>query len=232
MKYVTLTFLSLILSCKSTQKIEDSKTIQAAKDELIVVLKNPNKVDDAKDLIRNSGLKWDKLLFDQKDLKIALIKVPADKRSFWLKRLQQSDEFSSVELNEQGNFIDMKSKTEKILVKIRKTACFGRCPVYEFTIFKDGTAKFDGLQYVNKTGKHSFKLSKEEFNKLHSLLNKTTFSEYQDSYNNPRITDLPSVYVTSQGKQIQIRIWKNVPEELKSLEKFIEQIVKDHKFTS
>lgn len=228
MKYVTLLFLSIILSCKSTQKMEENKSTHPVKDELIVVLKNPKKLEEAKALITNSGLKWDKLLFDQKDLKIALIKVPEDKLQFWLKRLKQSGEFSSVELNEQGNFIDIKTKVENTLVKIRKTACFGKCPVYEFTIFKDGSALFDGLQHVSKTGKQTFNLTKEEFLKLNSLLSKTSFSEYKDSYNNPRVTDLPSVYVTYQGKQIQIRIWKNVPEELKNLEEYTKKLVKDH----
>lgn len=231
MKYLTIFFLTFILSCKSTQKMEESRIIQAVKDELIVVLKNPNKLEDAKALIKNSGLKWDQLLFDQKDLKIALIKVPEEKLQFWLKRLQQSGEFSSVELNEKGNFLDIKSEAENTLIKIRKTACHGICPVYEFTIYKDGTALFDGLQYVNKTGKHKLKLEKEEFTKLQKLLSKTSFSDYKNAYNNPRITDLPSVYITHQGKQIQIRIWKNVPEELKTVEKYIEQLVKDHNFT-
>lgn len=231
MKYITLIFISLILSCKSTQKVEENKTIQASNNELIVVLKNPNKLEDAKALITNSGLQWDQLLFDQKDLKIALIKVPEEKRDFWLKRLQQSGTFSSVELNEKGNFLDIKSEIENTFVKIRKTACFGKCPVYEFTIYKDGTALFDGLQYVNKTGKHKLKLEKEEFTKLQKLLSKTSFSDYKDAYNNPRITDLPSVYITHQGKQVQIRIWKNVPEELKTVEKYIEQLVKDYNFT-
>lgn len=231
MKYITLIFLSLFLSCKSTKKMEGNRTIEASKNELIVVLKNPNKVDDAKALITNSGLKWDQLLFDQKDLKIALIKVPEEKRDFWLKRLQQSGTFSSVELNQKGNFLNIKNQAENTFVKIRKTACFGRCPVYEFTIFKDGTALFDGLQYVNKTGKHKLKLNKDEFTKLQELLSKTAFYKYKDSYNNPRITDLPSVYITHQGKQVQIRIWENVPDELKTAEKYIEQLVKDHNFT-
>ena len=119
-----------------------------------------------------------------------------------------------------GLRFDIKTKVENTLVKIRKTACFGKCPVYEFTIFKDGSALFDGLQHVSKTGKQTFNLTKEEFLKLNSLLSKTSFSEYKDSYNNPRVTDLPSVYVTYQGKQIQIRTWKNIPEKLKNLEEY------------
>ena len=212
--------------------MDTTKTPEATKDELIVVLKDPSKMEDAKALITNSGLKWEKLLFNQKDLKIALIKVPEDKRDFWLERLQQSGTFSSVELNGIATIQDIEKNHKNSLVKIRKTACFGRCAVYEFTIFKDGKSLFNGLQNVNKTGKHQITLSKEQFIGLKDKLNKTDFSKYNEDYNNPRITDLPSLYITYQGKQIQIRIWKNVPEELKELTTYIEEIVKVNQLTN
>ena len=212
--------------------MDTTKTLYPQKEELIVVLKNPNKVEDAKALITNSGLHWEKLIFNQKDLKIALIKIPVEKRDFWLKRLQQSGTFSSVEANSIVTLQNIEKAHKNSLIKIRKTACFGRCPVYEFIILKDGTAIFNGLQNVTKIGKHSLKLSKEEFTTLQSLLSKTTFSEYQDTYNNPRITDLPSTYITYKGKQIQIRIWQNVPQELKEITKYIEQIVKKNQYTN
>lgn len=229
MKYLSLAFICLLMSCNSTKKTNTQKDFTIVDGELIAVLKNPKDITSAKALVTNSGLTWDKLLFNQDDLKIVLIKVPPKKQDFWLKRLQDSGEFSSVEFNQRGTFTQITKTHQNSLIKLRKTACFGKCPIYELTVDKDGKLHFDGLDFVLVKGKKEIQLSATEFQTLKGYLSKTTFANYQETYNNPRITDLPSTYVTYQGKQIQIRIWEKVPTALKELVKHVEQLTKTHK---
>lgn len=229
MKYLSLAFICLLMSCNSTKKTNTQKDFTIVDGELIAVLKNPKDITSAKAWVTNSGLTWDKLLFDQDDLKIVLIKVPTKKQDFWLKRLQDSGEFSSVEFNQRGTFTQITKTHQNSLIKLRKTACFGKCPIYELTIDKNGKLYFDGLDFVLVKGKKEIQLRTSEFQALKEHLEKTTFSSYEEAYNNPRITDLPSTYITYQGKQIQIRTWNQVPPLLKAVVKYIETLTKTHK---
>lgn len=128
MKYFNILVLLLVIaSCDSPKKktSEDTKTpeeVTKTKPEkkanndlldptqdLIVVLKNPEQITETKELISDSGLKWDKTLLDEDALKIGLIKIPANKRDYWLDKLIQSGEFKHVKLYSE--------KTLKALIK-------------------------------------------------------------------------------------------------------------------
>lgn len=73
-------------------------TKEIAKEDIIVILKRPNQLTETKDLIKNNGLEWDKLLFDQDALKVGLIKVPAEKKEYWLNQLIESGKFDDVQI--------------------------------------------------------------------------------------------------------------------------------------
>ncbi|TYP98269.1 hypothetical protein C7447_103440 [Tenacibaculum adriaticum] len=241
MKYVYLSIILLALSCGSPKKTstpkEETRTEEnveaplAVEDELIVVLKNPKNVANAKALITNSGLTWDKMLFDSETTKIALIKVPADKRDFWLKRLQESGEFKSVELNGIMKTQDVIKREESTFLSFRKTECFGDCPVYDVSVDKEGNVTYNGKKYVVEEGTREFKLTDKEFSALKEKLNKNDFSSYKEVYDNPKIMDLPSTFITHKGKQVQIRLWSDeVPAELIDVHEYLQGLLIDKKF--
>lgn len=244
MKYLLLFILALTLGCaapkndkketsteeETTVKVEDKIPEADINNELILVLNNPDKLEDAKAYINNSGLSWSKLLFDKDDIKVALITVPKDKVNFWTKRLKDSKEFEKVEMNETTTFNDIKTIYENKLISIKKTPCFGDCPVYQIFIDKEGNVVFNGIEYVLKKGKHEFKLTEKQLKKVSEMLAKKDFSEFKKAYDNPRITDLPSTFITHKGKQIKIRLWNNIPDELINIHEYIEGILLDEKF--
>lgn len=245
MRVLTLLFVLAFASCNVTQKNTNTttKTVENQtkkeeiktpekniENELILVLKNPDNVKDTKALITNSGLSWDKLLFDQKDLKIAQITVPEDKVDFWIERLQQSQVFKSVEKNQVVTLNSIKKEHENKLISIEKTPCFGDCPVYEVSINKDGKVTYNGIKYVDVAGKQEFDLTEKEFKQLKEKLAKKDFSEFKKEYTNPRIADLPSTYITHAGKQIHIRLWKDIPDELVDIHEYIEGLLLSKKY--
>ncbi|MDY0779877.1 DUF6438 domain-containing protein [Tenacibaculum sp. IB213877] len=239
MKFIYLSLFLLVLSCgtpKNTSDKEETKTEEkeapkAVKDELIVVLNNPKNVEAAKALITNSGLQWEKLIFDTENTKIALIKVPAEKRDFWLERLQQSEEFKSVELNGIMTAQKAIERAKSPLFSIKKTPCFGDCPVYEVTINSDGKLTYNGKEYVIEKGIREIQLSEEQFTTLKEKLTIKDFSSFKDVYDNPKITDLPSTYITYKGKQIKIRLWTDeVPTELIAVNEYVQDILLENKF--
>jgi len=231
MKYITLLLLFFALSCNSQKKVVETKTKETVKtekatdNELIVVLKYPNKMEEAKQLIENSGLTWEKLIFDQENTKIALIKVPAEKRDFWLERLMLSGDFKSVELNKTVTINNIKEALENTFIAFKKTECFGKCPSFEVRVSHDGNLFFNGIKNTLVTGKKEFKLTEKQFSDLKKVLEKTTFSEYKYIYDNPRLMDAPSTYITNNQKEIQLRVWDNVPSELKNICNYIEELL-------
>lgn len=214
---------------KSTEKKKDNELLDPTQD-LIVVLKNPELITETKELISNSGLKWDKTLLDQNALKIGLIKIPANRKDYWLDKLIESGEFKHVRLYSEKNLKELIEKEKKNFLSIRKTPCFGECPVYEVTVDKEGNVTYNGIKYVTELGERKFKLTEKEFEDLKKYLNDEEFSGYESKYDNPEIEGLSSTYITYKGKQIQVRVWKDAPEELMNAHEYFEGILLKKKF--
>lgn len=240
MKYLYLSIFLLALNCstpkKELEKTEETKTevIEIKEEpkvkELIVVLKNAAASEDAKSLITNSGLQWSEVVYDKNSTQIAVIKVPEDKSDFWLERLNKSGEFKTVTNNTKETLTELIKKAETTFLSLRKTQCLGDCPIYDVTIDEDGNGVYKGIKFVTEIGEKKFKLTEEELASLKEKLGKNNFSEYQKSYDDPKIMDLPSTFITYQGEQVKIRLWKGIPKELIDVHEYIEGILLDKKF--
>ncbi|TDQ23820.1 DUF6438 domain-containing protein [Tenacibaculum caenipelagi] len=247
MKYLLYSFLVLGISCSIPKKSSETKLIEheekeivikdkkiaeplAPQNELIIVLNNAKSIHDVKSLIKNSGLTWSKMAYDTEASKIGIIKVPEGKRKFWIDKLQESKEFRLVDIHTEEKLTDIINKEENTLLSIRKTQCFGDCPVYSVSIDKEGNVIYNGIEYVLEKGIHKFTLSEEQLNELNNKLSKKDFSSFKDVYNNPKVQDLPSTYIIHNGKQIQIRLWNGIPDELIDIHEYVEGILLNKKF--
>lgn len=248
MKYLNLCILLIAISCSAPKKEKKSdhketpKTETVEKEvilvkeeikkdnELIVVLNNPKAINDAKALITNSGLVWDDLNLDVKGIKSAIVTVPIDKKDFWIQRLLESNTFETVETNNEETLKAIKTKLENRLISIRKTQCFGDCPVYDFYINKNGKAFFNGKKYVAKEGKHEFQLSEKELQELTTKIEKSDFNSFKDVYDNPKVMDLASSYIFCDGKQIKIRLWQNIPDGLIDIHEYATEFLYTKKY--
>ncbi len=123
-----------------------------------------------------------------------------------------------------------KKDTRNIFIDLRKTACSGDCPVYEATVLKDGTVIYKGIKSVLVKGKKKFKLTDEAFEKLKQMFAKTSFKNYNRSYANPRDTDFSSIFITHKNKQVEVKLWKNVPKELAFAYEYLEGLLLEKKF--
>jgi hypothetical protein len=243
MKFLSLFFFVLVLSCSQQQKktetiIKEDKVIveerikelpKKTHEELVLVIKNPNNLIDAKALIINSGLVWDHLAIDNTTLKAAVIKVPVDKKDFWIERLKTSNIFSTIEKNSATTLKLIKNIAENTFVSVRKTHCSGDCPVYDVILLKDRTIIFNGIEGVLTKGKQEFIISENKMKKLKEMFDKTSFGTYLDSYVDKSIRDYPSTFISHNNKQVEIKLWKNVPDELAFAFEAFEDILLDKK---
>ncbi len=122
-----------------------------------------------------------------------------------------------------------KKDTRNIFISLKKTACSGDCPVYEATVFKDGMVIYKGIKSVLVKGKQEFKLTDEAFEKLKQMFAKTSFKNYNKTYANPKDTDFSSIFITHKNKQVEIKLWKNVPKELAFAYEYLEGLLLEKK---
>lgn len=246
MKYLAYAFLALATTCNAPKKgkethLKDSletevttqknvETPNTKNSKLIVILNNAENLNDVKQLVKNSGLTWSKMAYETDAAKIGIIEVPANKSEFWVQKLLESDEFRLVDVHSEKKLASIISEEKNALIKIKKTACFGDCPIYTVAIDKDGNVVYNGKEYVLVKGIQKFSLTNKQLQNLNDKLNQKSFSSFNSVYDNPRISDLGSTYIVHNGKQVKIRLWKDIPDELIDIHEYITDILLDKKF--
>ena len=64
---------------------------------------------------------------------------------------------------------------DQTLVKLKRTACLGECPVYTVVVKKNGEVIYDGNEYVFVKGIHTAMLSKDSIASIESELINSRF---------------------------------------------------------
>jgi len=117
------------------------------------------------------------------------------------------------------------------LATLERTACFGWCPVYKITIFRDGVLDYEGTQYVKTRGPASGHLSAEQIAALHALFENNGYRDFKDAYQDVRITDMPSAYTSYSPGSGQTKSVRHAhgdptaPKQLTTIEDGIDRII-------
>lgn len=89
--------------------------------------------------------------------------------------------------------VDLQEETP--LVSLSRGACFGRCPIYDFTVYESGIARFVGERFTPKLGTWIRRLSDTEMKRLRTQLEETNLWQYAPSYPS-RLSDAPLITIT------------------------------------
>lgn len=117
-----------------------------------------------------------------------------------------------------------------LLASIERTGCFGWCPIYTLTIFRDGIVAYEGEAYVKAKGKVTGHLAPEQIRALDELFQRNRYVDLRDAYTEYETTDLPSVNTSyaARGKTKSISHYlgdSHAPRALTEIEDGIERIV-------
>ena len=118
------------------------------------------------------------------------------------------------------------NKVRTAVFTLQRTACFGKCPVFELTVSgADNKAIYKGTANTEKIGTYEKSISDEEIGKLMDAFDNAHFFEMKDEYN-AAITDVPSAYISYSlnGKTKKIKDRWQPPAELKALEKLLDNV--------
>lgn len=119
------------------------------------------------------------------------------------------------------------NRFENSLITLEKQECYGTCPVYTVTVSGTGKVVYEGKRFVKKEGKFEKQLSTAQTYKLFNAYECANFFDFKTEYNDELISDLPSTYISFEHRGFKRKILDryNAPEELKDLEKMVEEIV-------
>lgn len=117
-----------------------------------------------------------------------------------------------------------------LVITLERTACFGACPVYELTVYGNGTVVYEGDRFVTEVGIRTTIISEEKVQRLVSEFQGIDYFALSDSYEDVMVTDLPSAItsITIQGRTKRVRHYHGdlrAPQELTKLENRIDEIV-------
>lgn len=114
---------------------------------------------------------------------------------------------------------------EQPLVRLTKGACFGRCPIYECTVYQSGVATFEGQRNTPLLGLWIKRLSVAQMTKLKEQLAETNLWQYE-SFFPSRIADAPLVKIEQfeDGATKLVAGKENRPEPVMQLQDILEQI--------
>ena len=103
-----------------------------------------------------------------------------------------------------------------------RTACFGNCPIFKFTLNHDGTATYEGERFVKNLGTFSHTFSKEEVKDIFTDFEKGDWASFKEHYPTD-YSDLPGqilgFYYKKTNKQVRIE-----GEHPAVLDAFIEEL--------
>lgn len=119
-------------------------------------------------------------------------------------------------------------KNDSLLISMERTPCYGTCPTYKFSVYKDGYTEYEGIRFVNKEGHYYTILSKENLKKINDKARDIRFYYFKDEYIDRGITDFPTTIIVYnlQGNRKQvIDGYDETPRDLKDFELFLDQIM-------
>lgn len=131
----------------------------------------------------------------------------------------------------QKNYIKAVNKEEisleKEWISYSRGFCFGTCPVFEMTIYKDGSVLYRGKANVPQVGTYYGQLSKNQIEKLEEGLEKYNILTTPEDLLDKMIMDVPTINlrVVTKGNVHHIKHNAGGAENVKAYEKVVEAII-------
>jgi hypothetical protein len=138
----------------------------------------------------------------------------------------------AIQTNQSTSTAVKVDKTDTLFASLDRGYCFGTCPVFTLKIYQSGYAEFEGKANIEMIGVFHATFSQSQMDELVEVAKRINYMSFEDTYDNPRVTDLPShtssIVIDNRRKQVTRRI--NYPESIVVFEKKMEELMKDLKW--
>ncbi|MCU0348693.1 MAG: DUF6438 domain-containing protein [Saprospiraceae bacterium] len=109
-----------------------------------------------------------------------------------------------------------------------KTACFGKCPVFQVKFFSDGKATWYGQMNVERKGWYEAKVDKEKLKEIRDKAHAVKYWDFAGAYPiGYKVADLPSTvtYIRAGDTEKSVVNTHQAPAELEEFEDYLEGII-------
>lgn len=86
-----------------------------------------------------------------------------------------------------------RNDTGRVAIYLERGVCFGRCPVYNLTVYGSGRAVYAGEQNVKFRGTFEKKFDPDLLNEIFELASELGYFEMEHEYRNPHLSDFPTI---------------------------------------
>jgi len=121
-----------------------------------------------------------------------------------------------------------------VVASIKKTPCFGRCPVYEATLYSDNRIVYNGKSYTEKEGLHEASITDEQLKELLRAALAADYFQLAETYpiEGRPIPDLPNTitYLKIGERENEVRNNHDAPQLLRDYEQAFVQLLKTLKW--
>lgn len=116
----------------------------------------------------------------------------------------------------------------QMLATINRTACYGRCPMYQAIFMDNGEVKYIGKRFVDNVGTYTTLLTEEEVREIENQIKTVNYYSF-DSIYPTLITDFPSCIteVNLNGKYKRVLNRQNPPQALRTFEQFLDGLLEN-----
>jgi uncharacterized protein DUF6438 len=111
-------------------------------------------------------------------------------------------------------------------ISIRRTACFGTCPIYDFTLTRRGRATFNGVSWAPMDGRYRATIDSADFALLARTLAENGFFTLDTAYVQD-VTDMPTTFICARFLRLTrcIRYYGGIgPSPIARLEAAIDSV--------
>ena len=126
------------------------------------------------------------------------------------------------------------ARPDSVLAIYERTLCFGMCPYFNMKIYSSGYAVYEGKNFVDMIGLYHTTFDLTSLQKLDQTIQRIGYLGMQDEYDNPRVTDLPTVITGywngEEMKKVADR-YKG-PDELEELYQVLDEMIQGAAWTA
>ena len=110
-------------------------------------------------------------------------------------------------------------------ISLARSGCYGKCPVYQITLNRDGSVLYKGDMFVEHIGSYNVDVE-FDFQKFEDLVKTSDFFNLEDKYIE-NVADVPSCGITVKtGSRIKSVVDNGIgPEELRVFQKEIDKVI-------
>ncbi|RMG76525.1 MAG: hypothetical protein D6714_21225, partial [Bacteroidetes bacterium] len=116
-----------------------------------------------------------------------------------------------------------------VMASIKKTPCYGTCPVFEARFYTDGRVEYVGKMNVEKVGTYQSRVDEATLKAIKDKALEAGFFDFYDKYptGDVQISDLPTTITHLRIGDMQKTVSNKyqAPEALKAYEKYLLELL-------